>query len=181
VLEAATELFEAQGIDATKVDDICEAADVAKRTLSNHFPTKAHIVRALSDEAVSRSAALIDSARTAGDSTRDRLDRLFRLMREALTERGPIHRESLGAFFVAAHGTPQAAEGEIRISDAVRALLEEGRPEELPPSCTAETFAGIVLGTIYSTSLEWIHRDGYDVDTQLANASEFLLGLMPER
>jgi hypothetical protein len=39
VLEAAMELFEARGIDGTKIDDICEAADVAKRTLCNHFPT----------------------------------------------------------------------------------------------------------------------------------------------
>ncbi|HIG68673.1 MAG TPA: TetR/AcrR family transcriptional regulator, partial [Myxococcales bacterium] len=54
VLETAEALFAERGVEATKVDDICEAADVAKRTLCNHFPTKAHIVQSLSHEAVSR-------------------------------------------------------------------------------------------------------------------------------
>ena len=66
VLETAEALFAEQGVEATKVDDICEAADVAKRTLCNHFPTKAHIVGALSREAVSRLVALVDDARESG-------------------------------------------------------------------------------------------------------------------
>ncbi len=180
VLEAADELFAAQGIEGTKIDDICDAADVAKRTLSNHFPTKSHIVQALSLEAVSRTVALIDGARLEESSTRDRLRRLFSDMREATAERGPIHRESLGAFFVAAHGTPAANVGEIQISDAVLALLSEGHASELPVGCTADTFAAVVLGSIYSTTLEWIHRDGYDIDDSLKRASAFLVGLLPE-
>ena len=71
VLTTAEELFTERGIEATKIDDICEAADVAKRTLCNHFPTKAHIVQALSRDAVSRMVAMIDDAREAGGSTRD--------------------------------------------------------------------------------------------------------------
>jgi AcrR family transcriptional regulator len=35
VLEAAEELFVERGVEATKIDDICAAADVAKRTVSN--------------------------------------------------------------------------------------------------------------------------------------------------
>jgi AcrR family transcriptional regulator len=35
VLEVAAELFVERGVEATKVDNLCAAADVAKRTLSN--------------------------------------------------------------------------------------------------------------------------------------------------
>jgi len=179
VLETASELFQTRGVEATKVDDICAAADVAKRTLCNHFPTKAHIVQALSREAASRTVAIIDGARMAGGSTRERLSLLFAGLREGWVERGPMHREFVGAYFHAAHGTQDAAEGEIRLSDAILALLTEAEASALPERCAPETFAEIVLGSIYSITLEWIHRDDYDLDAHLASASEFLVGLLP--
>ena len=186
VLATAEELFTERGIEATKIDDICEAADVAKRTLCNHFPTKAHIVQALSREAVSRMVASIDDAREAGATTRERLRILFDGFYASDAsdasddfEVGPVHREFVGAFFGAAHGTPDAAEGEIRVSDAVQALLAAGGPEQLPPGASVETFAEVVLGSIYATTLEWVHRDDYDVRARTSEVGRFLASLLP--
>jgi AcrR family transcriptional regulator len=44
VLVAATALFDAQGINATTVEQIAAAAPVSKRTLYAHFPTKDDLV-----------------------------------------------------------------------------------------------------------------------------------------
>ena len=181
VLATAEELFEERGVEATKIDDICAAADVAKRTLCNHFPTKAHIVQALSREAVSRMVAMIDDARTTGTSTRERVSLLFESMFGGELERGPIQRESVGAFFHVAHGTPDASDSEIRVSDAILRMLQEGGTEELPAGCAAETFTELLLGAIYSTTLEWIHRDDYDVETRTQEVGRFLVSLLPER
>jgi len=179
VLTTAEELFAERGIEATKIDDICDAADVAKRTLCNHFPTKAHIVQALSREAVSKMVARIDAARDAGGSTRARLEILFDSFFAGGEGVGPVHRESVGAFFGAAHGTPEASEGEIRVSDAIQALLAVGGPEQLPPGASVETFATVVLGSIYATTLEWVHREDYDVEARTSEAGRFLASLLP--
>jgi len=179
VLETAEALFAERGVEATKIDDICEVADVAKRTLCNHFPTKAHLVRAMSVEAVSRTVALIDGARLRGLTTRERLALLFDRLIEGAVVRGPVHRETIGTFFHAAHGTPDASRAEIRISDAIRALLEAGPPEELPSGCSAETFAEVVQGAIYSTTLEWIHREDYAIEVRAAQVGAFLVSLLP--
>lgn len=181
VLETAETLFTERGVEATKVDDICAAADVAKRTLCNHFPTKAHIVQALSLEAVSRLVALIDHARDSGQSNRERVRLLFGGLRERTAEFGPVHRESIGAFFQVAHDTSDATSAELRLSAAIRSLLEAGGPEQLPPNASAETFAELVLGAIYSTTLEWIHRDDYDLEARTAAIGAFLTSLLPER
>ena len=180
VLETAETLFAERGVEATKVDDICKAADVAKRTLCNHFPTKADIVQALSRETISRFVALVDDARESGASNRERLRLLFDGLVERATEMGPVHRESVGAFFQVAHGTSDASEGEVRLSTAVHALLAAGGPNDLPPGATAETFADLVLGAIYSTTLEWIHRDDYDLEKRTAEAGAFLVSLLPD-
>jgi len=179
VLETAETLFAERGIEATKIDDICEAADVAKRTLCNHFPTKAHIVQALSGEAVSRMVAMIDDAREAGGTTRERITLLFDGFFEGGEEVGPVHRESVGAFFGAAHGTPDATDGEIRVSDAVQALLAAGGSDQLPSGASVETFAEVVLGSIYATTLEWVHRDDYDVEARTSEVGRFLASLLP--
>jgi AcrR family transcriptional regulator len=181
VLETAETLFAERGVEATKIDDICEAADVAKRTLCNHFPTKAHIVRALSRDAVSRLVALVDDAREKGRTNRKRLRLLFDWLVGRAHEFGPVHRESVGAFFHVAHGTSAATEGELRLSAALRALLEAGGPDDLPPGASAETFAELVLGAIYSTTLEWVHRDDYDLETRTAEIGAFLVSLLPDR
>lgn len=179
VLGTAEALFAERGIEATRIDDVCEAADVAKRTLCNHFPTKAHLVQALSREAVSRLVALVEDAREKGGSTHERLEHLFEALRHRAAEVGPVHRESVGAFFGAAHGTSDAAEGEIRVSDAIRALISAGGPTELPPGASVDTFTEIVLGAIYSTTLEWIHRDDYDIEQRTQAVGAFLTGLLP--
>jgi AcrR family transcriptional regulator len=180
VLEAAETLFAERGVEATKIDDICEAADVAKRTLCNHFPTKADIVQALSREAVAQLVARIDAARLSGATTRERVSVLFASLYEGDFEDGPIRREAVGAFFDAAHGTEDAAQGGISVSDAIQRLLAEGGTEELPPGCSSQTFTEIVLGAIYSTTLEWIHRDDYDVRERVAEVGRYLVGLLPE-
>ena len=179
VLETAEALFAEQGIEATKIDDICQAADVAKRTLCNHFPTKAHIVQALSREAVSRLVALIDNARDRGETNRDRLRLLFDGLVDRAHEMSPVHRESVGAFFRVAHGSSEAAEGELRLSAAIQSMLEAGGPEDLPPNASVETFTEIVLGAIYSTTLEWIHREDYDLKARTAALGRFLVELLP--
>ncbi len=181
VLETAEALFAERGVEATKVDDICAAADVAKRTLCNHFPTKAQIVQALSREAVSRLVALVDQARDRGGSSRERLELLFEGLVERALEIGPVHRESVGAFFGVAHGTPDAADDEIRLSAALLALFEAGGPEELPTGVSPQTFSELVLGAIYSTTLEWIHRDDYDLEARTTEIGRYLVSLLPAR
>ncbi|QAY72065.1 TetR/AcrR family transcriptional regulator [Agromyces protaetiae] len=60
--EAAFALVEAHGLEATTVDQICEAADVSQRTFFNYFPSKSAAVLGLpqvvlTDDALARFRA----------------------------------------------------------------------------------------------------------------------------
>ncbi|WP_433189317.1 TetR/AcrR family transcriptional regulator [Actinoallomurus sp. CA-150999] len=46
ILKAATELFTAQGINATGMEQLSTVAEVSKRTLYTHFPSKDELVEA---------------------------------------------------------------------------------------------------------------------------------------
>ena len=68
LLDAAREVFVAQGYHAAAMDDIAEAAGVSKPVLYQHFPGKLDLYVALLDES---SAALVAAVRDALASTSD--------------------------------------------------------------------------------------------------------------
>lgn len=54
---AAVALVLEQGLDATTIEQICEAADVSPRTFFNYFPSKSAAVLALPEAVVTEAAA----------------------------------------------------------------------------------------------------------------------------
>jgi AcrR family transcriptional regulator len=64
--EAAYRLIDAQGLDATTVEQICEQADVSSRTFFNYFPSKA--AAALEFQGTSVDPAVMTRFRSAGGS-----------------------------------------------------------------------------------------------------------------
>jgi AcrR family transcriptional regulator len=77
VLVAATALFDAQGINATTVEQIAAAAPVSKRTLYAHFPTKDDLVVAYLRH-LQESGQTVDAVLERDElAPRDRLLALF--------------------------------------------------------------------------------------------------------
>jgi AcrR family transcriptional regulator len=60
LLDAARELFAAQGVDATRVGDISERADVGAGSFYNHFADKDAIVEAVLSEAAEANGRHVD-------------------------------------------------------------------------------------------------------------------------
>lgn len=67
LLNAADELFYTQGIDATGVDSIIAAADVARMTFYKHFPSKDSLVVAYLEGRDKRWRALLTQTMEAAD------------------------------------------------------------------------------------------------------------------
>src|SRR5574342_583964 len=78
VLESAEILFDAQGVAATTVAEICERADVAQKTFFNHFASKQQLLRELAREALERLFVRLEEIRKRPGSTAERLSAFFR-------------------------------------------------------------------------------------------------------
>jgi AcrR family transcriptional regulator len=78
---AAFALFERDGYEATKVDDIARAAGVSPRTVYRYFPTKADLVYSGTPSNIAQLANLI--------SSRPSSERPFTAMRNALLDFAP--------------------------------------------------------------------------------------------
>jgi AcrR family transcriptional regulator len=122
VLDAAHDLFHAQGIDAVGVDAISERSGVSKSTLYRHFPGKAELVAAyLQRHHERRLQEWIDALGTPDRAPRDRLLGLFDWLEEWFAS-----REFRGCRFIntrtqlpdpshPAHAIPQQHKEEIRL------------------------------------------------------------------
>lgn len=163
ILSAATKLFVAKGMSATSVDDIAEAAKVAKGSIYYNFSSKNALVEALMTEYLNRTqAALVEAA---GDL------------------RGPARQRAiLGALLRVVQQHPDAARlmvNEVFRTDrswrdtaqAWRAVtinmltedLETDRPGQ-HEECSL--VAAAMVGATLATAMEWLaFRPELDPDT----------------
>ena len=74
LLEAAQEVFVANGYHAAAMDDIAERAGVSKPVLYQHFPSKLELYLALLDQHVEVLGEQVRSALQATDDNRQRVD-----------------------------------------------------------------------------------------------------------
>ncbi len=78
IIALSVELFEAHGFDAITMEQIAEAADLAKATLYSYFPSKEHIVAAYMRSEISRCLGGVQQMLERLPDTRARLRALFR-------------------------------------------------------------------------------------------------------
>ncbi|MGK5532347.1 TetR/AcrR family transcriptional regulator [Streptomyces sp. URMC 129] len=155
---AAYRLFAEQGYDATRVDQIAEAAEVSPSTVFRYFPTKEDIV--LTDE----EDTVLESALRARPAHEPPLTALREAIRTALNQ---------------AYGTPQAL-SEVRVRmrlvatvPAVRARLDESmaasgrvlakaladRLGRSPDELEIQVFISAALGGLRAALMYWVAHD----------------------
>lgn len=176
MVDAAAELFEAQGSGETTVAEICERADVATKTFFNHFPTKQHLIRELAHQAIEGFLVDIEALRAEVTTTRERLVQFFGLVGAGATDVGPKHREVLTEII---HVSSSEGDKDLRarqLRDAMGQIVREGvEAGEITRNHSPETVTELILGAFYALMFNYANLDGYPV-TEQARAMADLLG-----
>lgn len=100
IVDAATELFYREGINATGVERLATQSSVSKRTLYQHFPSKTAVVEAYLRSVEQHVAGPLQPAANAtGQTPRERLLALFEVSRapEAPLRGCPFHNAAVEA------------------------------------------------------------------------------------
>jgi AcrR family transcriptional regulator len=101
LLEAADALFRSQGFDATTVEEIADAADVAKGTFFNYFESKASLLGAI---LYMRTQPLLNDPPGAGAEAPTRIRILLEALWDALSPYQPLARRMLA--HIVSHSPP---------------------------------------------------------------------------
>jgi AcrR family transcriptional regulator len=159
LMRAALRLFAEQGLAATTVEQITEAADVGKGTFFNYFPTKEHVLLAFGDTRVKKINAALEDARTGSLPIWQVLRRLARSLAEEASHTpgllrsilvAPLSRESVREFMVV-----KLKEGRAALEQVFQIGQERGElRSDLSAAYMARGFQQSVFGALVLWSLD---------------------------
>ncbi len=175
ILEAAVDLFERQGFDATKVDEICELADVAQKTFYNHFPTKQNLFRELAEGVVAEMHAVLEDARRQPLSTQQRLRYFFDRVEQNTEDFGRVSRELIVEAIRVSQLEGGNPEETRRLHASFGALLRDGVERgDVGDAFDLEFLTEMAVGVFTSIVLNWVTLPDYPIRARLTETADFL-------
>ncbi len=174
IVEAGGGLFVERGVQATKVAEICEAADVAQQTFFNHFPSKRDLVREIALQGHAAFLASVEAAHRAGADTRERLALLLESFHARIDEARPVHHELISESIHIAqgdHDPERARQIQSALGGLLRAGIEAG---DVTRRHDLEDLVDLVFGALTLLALEWASREDFPIAARAARMARLL-------
>jgi AcrR family transcriptional regulator len=180
IYRAAMELFVVRGFDAVTVEDICQAADVAKGTFFLHFPTKDALLLEYGEQV---SAELEDTLRDYRGGAIPALRKLLGLMAERATHHADIVRlvvqQVMTRPLVFANATEQSRDLVHLLADVVHQGQKGG---ELRHKVEPRLAAAIITSAYFAIVTEWVRCGGrFDLAAAVQQSLDVVLNGLAEK
>jgi AcrR family transcriptional regulator len=178
LLEATIELLQTRGLRATKLEDICERADVSPRTFFNHFETREHLYRAIARQRAEQMAARIEQL---AEDPRPVAGRLREMLDEIAAYLGarPAWREFVSEMLTlrAEAGSELSRKGAL--GRAALHFVESGvARDEIATRHPPEVLADLLLGALLVALTHWCADEEFDLANGLRHSAGALLDLL---
>lgn len=178
ICKAAVHLFETLGVEATTVEEICERADVARKTFYNYYPSKLELVRALCDaQLFSRTEALLKSVLDQKLSTAESLKSYLVQLEDDLSAYGKIDRILIREAMLDASADSRATQHFTQLMGLFIELMDRGQKlGDVKDEFTADLYAEIILSTINGMMTAWMAHEAYPIEQRLSSFTDYLIG-----
>ncbi len=182
IFQAALELFRRQGVAATTIRQIAQAAHVGLGTFFNYFAGKEAVLAEIGRIRQERvEARLRDPARAAA-STRERMADVLRALVSDMEEEPDLAR----AIIHAAMSSPEIFHGErarfLALTELLAGVLRDGQARgEVAADCDVEAAAHLIISAYAALALDWAARaSDYELTpTLLAHIETLWRGIAP--
>jgi len=174
----AAKLFESLSYESVTMERIAEEADVAKRTLYNHFPTKEAILAYWIDAELKRDLAGLQSSIARCKTFRSRVACVLRASAD-WCERHPQHLMAYLRHRLLSVGAPSTQEGRSDGSDIAlmwQQLIAAGQQAgelsaEFPADQFATWFHHLYLGAL----LRWLNTPGLSLEGEFRSITTLFI------
>jgi AcrR family transcriptional regulator len=175
ILEAATELFDRSGFEATTVASICERADVAHKTFFNHFPSKQELLREIASVALESLLSNLEEARKRPGSTRERIHYFFERVADNAQSAGPMRSELVTEIMHVAHESRSEPEQARKLHAAFGSIILDGLERgDVTRHHPADTLIDTLQGAFYALMFNWANLDDYPLRDHALSTARFL-------
>ncbi len=174
VLDAARDLFESQGYDATTVAQICERADIAYGTFFNHYSEKQAILRMMADQAISQVEEMLETLSKAKGTIEEHLISLLESPGQEQDNDQQFRRDLLGRIYSIAY-SESPEDSDRRYHAAFERYMQEsviqGRVRDDAP---IEALADIAASQLGSMALSWVHFEDFPIHDRARSVAALL-------
>ena len=150
VIEAATEEFLTYGFTGTSMDRIAEAANVSKRTVYDHFPSKEDLFQAISNEILKRIEDMPSHVYNKEKTLEEQLLDIGNTFATTITDEGfiKLSRVVIGRFIQTADSAHKTAMAHARLRQDMITFFKAGKRDGwlniTNPEQAAAQFAGLI-------------------------------------
>ena len=175
VLAVSLELVADKGFDATTVEEIAEAADIAPATFFNHFQSKGGLLGEITAQVVESVELLIEAHLHEDAQVADRLEDLARHAASLISEQQKLAREVMLEMLRSSSRPEDAAPYLATLRRPLAQMLERGQTNgEVRRDLEAEFLAEMVLGALHATLTQWLSDESYPIVERLPRAASFV-------
>jgi len=182
--DAAIELFARHGCDAVTVEEICELADVARKTFYNYYQNKNELLNDLSDSLLlNETLNRIDMAMERHQGTADRLHFYFKLVAESMQSASDLERELiLQSVLAISNNVEESGKKLSELNNYFSRIFTEGQEQgDVSKEFSADFLADMTVGALNGMTLNWVHNREYPVVERLQDLSKMLRCYLLER
>ncbi len=175
IYEVARELFRKQGFEATTVEQIAEAADIAPATFFNHFQSKGAVLATMTGEVLEYVGELVERHLEGGGSIGDQLVGLAEDAARQIADNHGLARDVV-LEFVRRESRPEDTVPYLtRLQGPVADTLRRGQERgDVRRDEDAEFLAEMVLGALNAPVAHWLADPNYPIAERLPRAAAFV-------
>ncbi len=180
IVQAAGELIQVHGFRDTRVEDICERADIAHKTFFNHFPSKLEVLREIAHSGIEQLMFEIERIRKAELGTPERIHRFFDTMTNHILESGPKNRELLVELvhLISGDAAERSEQGQ-RLNAAFSGIVEDGLAlGDVTRRHDPQTLTEMILGAYYVLIFSYANLDDFPVRERGRAAARILVDML---
>lgn len=176
----AMELFKRQGFEETRVEEITQAAGVAKGTFFNYFPTKEDVLLYIGERHIARLGAALANGSgkriSQSDSALKALKLFMHTLADSLTDDKELVRLAVEKAMKLGHLAP-ASNSRLGFRGLVAILISRGqRAGEIHPELDPELVAQVLEGLYYQQLALWCQDDfTFDLGERLEQVVDLIV------
>jgi AcrR family transcriptional regulator len=177
IVDAAVELFSKNGCDPVTVEEICEHADVARKTFYNYYPNKQELLNWLSDNLLlNETFNNLELAMERHKKTADRLSYYFDVVASNLSQASELERELiLQSIYAISSNTEESGLKLARLNESFSHIFYEGQEQgDVTKEFSPEFLAEMTVGALNGITLNWVHNRSYPILDRIQDLSSSL-------
>lgn len=182
ILEAGTELFSELGYEQTTLEQICERADVSRRTFYNYFPSKQHLVNTLSQTHMhEQSRTLLESALAHSPDAIARLRFFFEGTANNIRHYAKLERMLIRKVVqeISFEGDAQENEESHHMKRLFEVIVREGQERgDITTAYDADMLAETIAGALNAQMIDWAYDENYPITQKLLELMELMVAML---